>query len=90
VSYAIGEPVRTVAWDPSGHCRLPQYLRGKPCTIELIHGLYRLADTNAMGKAGPPELLYTVRFNERAVWGPYAEGDGVLFADLWESHLEQR
>ncbi len=84
----VGDAVVTSSADPDGHHRLPRYLRGKHGTIEAAHGRYPLADLRATGMADAPrEMLYTVAFAAREVWGADAEADDVIHADLWESYL---
>ncbi len=90
LSFAVGDKVWTSGADPDGHHRLPRYLRAKRGTIEAAHGPYPLADARAAGRADAPfEMLYTVAFDVREVWGRFAEGDDVVHAELWESYLER-
>jgi len=90
VNLGVGDKVRTSSADPDGYHRLPRYLRAKRGRIVAIHGSYPLADIRATGQADAPlEMLYTVEFDAREVWGPYAEGNDVIHAELWESYLER-
>jgi len=73
---------------PSGHTRLPRYIRGKRGAIERVHGVFILPDTNAHGRGKNPEPVYTVRFDAREVWGEQAAVRDSLYVDLWESYLE--
>lgn len=87
---AIGSRVITTTADPSGHNRLPRYLRGKPGRIEATHGDYPLADRLARGESNaPPETLYTVAFAARDVWDRDAAPGDVICAELWESYFER-
>jgi hypothetical protein len=90
MSLAVGDGVVTSDADPDGHHRLPRYLRGKRGIIEAAHGRYPIADIRAMGRTdAPSEMLYTVAFDAYDVWGQYAEENGVIHAELWESYLER-
>ena len=73
---------------PSGHTRLPRYIRGKRGAIEKVHGAFILPDTNAHGRDKNPESVYTVRFDAREVWGEQAAVRDSIYLDLWESYLE--
>jgi nitrile hydratase len=86
--FAVGERVRTVVMTPAGHTRLPRYVRGKPGTIELVHGAHVFPDSHAHGKGEAPQWLYTVAFAGRDVWGPQADPTVTVSTDCWESYLE--
>ena len=73
---------------PSGHTRLPRYIRGKRGAIEKVHGSFILPDTNAHGRGKNPEPVYAVRFDAREVWGEQAAVRDSIYLDLWESYLE--
>ena len=85
--FAIGDTVHTSMANPAGHHRLPRYLRGIIGRIHAIRGGYPLANLRATGIASPDEMLYTVCFAARDVWGADAEPATAIFADLWESYL---
>ena len=55
--------MRTRVLHPTGHTRLPRYARGKPGTVERVHGAHVLPDSNAHGHGERPEWLYSVRFS---------------------------
>ena len=74
--------------NPTGHTRLPRYLRGKAGTIVQIHGAFVFPDTNAHGLGENPQHVYSVRFDGREVWGETSERGEVLYVDLWESYLD--
>lgn len=85
-----GERVRTRLMNPAGHTRLPQYLRGRPGTIECVLGKMPFADRRAAGETDATETAYTVRFEAADVWGVDAEPRSAVCADLFESYLEAR
>jgi nitrile hydratase subunit beta len=86
--FSVGEAVRTLNINPSGHTRLPRYARDKRGRIERVHGVFVFADANAQGLGPRPQWLYCVRFSAAELWG--REGDPALDAsiDAWESYLE--
>ena len=85
--FAIGDTVRTRVLHPTGHTRLPRYARGKVGTIERVHGVHVLPDSNAHGNGERPEWLYTVRFRGRELWGDAADPSLTVTVDAWESYL---
>jgi nitrile hydratase len=86
--FGAGDRVRARNVHPTGHTRLPRYVRGKVGQIEAHHGAHVFPDTNAHGRGEQPQALYTVRFTGQALWGPAAEPGQELFIDLFEPYLE--
>jgi nitrile hydratase len=86
--FAVGDPVLTRNVHPAGHTRLPRYARGKRGTINMIHGPEVFADTNAHNQGEHPQVVYSVRFDARELWGESAEPRQTVSIDLWESYLE--
>lgn len=86
--FSIGQKVRACNINPTGHTRLPRYVRGKVGIVQLHHGGHVLPDSNAHKAGETPEHLYTVAFAFREVWGPDASAHDEVCADLWESYLE--
>jgi nitrile hydratase len=87
-SFAIGQRVRACNINPTGHTRVPRYVRGKIGIVHLHHGGHVLPDANAHLKGEAPQHLYTVAFAACELWGPDASGRDEICADLWESYLE--
>jgi nitrile hydratase len=85
----VGDRVTTVAAAPTGHTRLPAYLRARPGVIEAAHGRCPLADARACGRI-VEEPLYTVAFAAGDVWGDAGDPRLTLHAELWESYLVRR
>ncbi|HZU17346.1 MAG TPA: nitrile hydratase subunit beta [Candidatus Dormibacteraeota bacterium] len=82
-----GDRVRARNLHPTGHIRMPRYIRGKVGIVDRCHGCFDLPDASAAGR-DLPEPLYTVRFDAVELWGDQGRvGDGVR-VDLWESYLE--
>ncbi len=84
--FEIGDTVRTLNLNPTGHTRLPRYARGRVGTIERLHGAHVLPDANAHFRGECPEPLYGVRFTAAELWG--ADRRDSVHLDLWESYLE--
>jgi nitrile hydratase len=84
--FAKGAVVRARNLHPSGHTRLPRYVRGRIGTITRHHGAHVFPDTNAHGLGEQPQHLYQVRFETRELWGSAQRN--AVYLDLWESYLE--
>jgi nitrile hydratase subunit beta len=86
--FQVGQHVRAHNVHPTGHTRLPRYVRGRSGTITHVHGAHVLPDANAAGRGESPQWLYTVRFAARELWGEAADPTGTVSVDAWESYLE--
>jgi nitrile hydratase subunit beta len=86
--FAVGDVVRTRVLHPAGHTRLPRYARGKRGTVERVHGVHVLPDSNAHGHGEQPEWLYSVRFTGRELWGEAADPTLTVSIDAWDSYLD--
>lgn len=86
--FAVGDLVVARNSHPTGHTRLPRYIRGKRGVIHLVHGPAIFPDTHAHGLGENPQNVYNVRFDGPELWGDSAEPGQVLYIDLWESYLE--
>lgn len=84
--FAPGAAVRARNMNPSGHTRLPRYVRGKLGMITRHHGAHVFPDTNAHGQGEQPQHLYQVRFEARELWGDAKRS--AVYLDLWENYLE--
>jgi nitrile hydratase beta subunit len=86
-AFSVGERVRARDISPSGHTRLPGYLRGHIGVVELIQPAAVLPDTNADFLGENAQHVYSVGFDSRELWGADAESF-ALSAELYESYLE--
>lgn len=86
--FSIGATVRARNMHPSGHTRLPRYVRGKCGIVERYYGIYDFQDAGPPRIEAPPQPLYAVRFEARELWGTSAEAHSVVCLDMWESYLE--
>lgn len=83
-----GDHVRARNINPTGHTRLPRYVRGKAGVVMEGRGVQALAETNAYGRGENPQAVYAVRFTARELWGQEASRRDAVYVDLWESYLE--
>ena len=81
---APGDRVRTRAWDPDGHTRLPRYARGAVGTVVEEAGRHPLADDRARGVAGEAQPVWHVRFAAADLFGA---GDHTVTVELWDDYL---
>ncbi|MEZ5926511.1 MAG: nitrile hydratase subunit beta [Hyphomicrobiaceae bacterium] len=85
--FQLGDAVVTKRQGSPGHTRLPRYARGKAGCIIKAHGAFLVADRNSIGDQ-TPEMLYTVAFDARELWGPEARSRDSLTLDLWDRYLD--
>lgn len=86
-AFQTGDRVRARMISPTGHCRLPAYVRGHPGEVTACHGAHVLADASAHNRHAV-EPLYTVRFRLCDLFPERAGSADCVHLDLWESHLE--
>jgi nitrile hydratase beta subunit len=86
--FVAGDVVVTKNVHPTGHTRLPRYVRGKRGTIHEVRGSYVFPDTNAHGQGEQPQPMYTVCFEGQELWGTSTEPRERVYIDLWEPYLE--
>lgn len=87
-SFKVGEAVLARNINPTGHTRLPRYIRGKQGQIVTDHGVYQFADSLAHGGGKQPQHLYSVRFTAQELWGADVPAQDSLYIDLWDDYLE--
>ena len=86
--FSLGMGVRAKELHPTGHTRLPRYVRGKVGMIAIVHGVHVFPDTHAHGQDEAPQWLYCVSFAATELWGNDADPAITVSADCWESYLE--
>ena len=86
--FTKGDRVRARNINPTGHTRLPRYVRGKTGIVERDWGVFVFPDTNAHHAGDKPQHCYCVAFDARELWGKSA-GRERLYIDLWEDYLER-
>jgi nitrile hydratase beta subunit len=85
--FTKGDRVRARNINPTGHTRLPRYVRGKAGVVARDWGVFVFADTNAHHAGEKRQHCYSVAFDARELWGKSA-GRERLYIDLWEDYLE--
>jgi nitrile hydratase subunit beta len=83
-----GDEIRARNVHPTGHTRLPRYVRGKRGRIARQHGIFVFPDANAHHEGEQPQHLYSVRFGAQELWGDAASPKDSVHLDLWESYIE--
>lgn len=90
--FAEGERVRARNMHPSGHTRLPRYVRGHTGVVQRLHGAHLFPDRHVSRPLPPfeqaPEWLYTVVFDGAELWGDEAAPGVQVSVDAWEPYLE--
>jgi nitrile hydratase len=87
--FEVGDAVRARNLNPTGHIRLPRYVRGRVGLVEAHYGAHVFPDSHAHGGGDDPRHLYRVRFTARELWGPEAAANDTVSLDLWEPYLER-
>ena len=86
--FQAGEIVRMKNMHPSGHTRLPRYVRGRVGRVEEVAGAFVFADDNAHGRGENPQWLYRVVFDGRELWGANSDPNLSVSVDVWESYID--
>jgi nitrile hydratase len=86
-AFSPGDRVKTKAYNPTGHTRLPRYARDKLGTIEIVHGVFVFPDTNAHFNGEQPHWCYSVSFRGTDLWGECADPTLQVSVDCWEPYL---
>jgi nitrile hydratase len=74
--------------NPTGHTRLPRYVRGKRGVVHHDHGVFVFPDTSAHGEGPKPQHVYSVRFEARDLWGSEVPSRDSLYIDLWDDYMD--
>jgi nitrile hydratase subunit beta len=85
--FAVGDAVRVRDLHPTGHTRLPRYVRGRRGQVRLVQPAMVFPDTNAHFEGENARPVYAVAFESTELWGPEAE-PFTLTIDLYEPYLE--
>jgi nitrile hydratase beta subunit len=86
--FAKGDRVRARNINPTGHTRLPRYVRGKAGVVARDWGVFVFPDTNAHQAGEKPQHCYSVVFDARELRGKPAGTRERVYIDLWEDYLE--
>lgn len=85
--FAVGQTVVARSIHPTGHTRLPRYVRGRRGVVARVHPAWVFPDTNAHGLGENPQYAYGVRFAARELWGDDADARAAVHVDLFEGYL---
>ncbi|MDO6728235.1 nitrile hydratase subunit beta [Cognatishimia sp. 1_MG-2023] len=89
-AFQVNDTVRVLSNCPSGHTRVPRYVRGKIGTVCNVEDVFQFADAVAKGEGPAPQHCYLVLFKATDLWGEDAEApDDVIYLDLAEAYLER-
>jgi nitrile hydratase len=86
--FDVGDRVRARVMNPTGHTRLPRYVRGRTGVVTRVHGGHVLPDTNAHGAGENPQWLYTVRFDGSELWGADGDPSSTVTVEAWQGYLD--
>lgn len=91
--FAVGAAVLVRNIHPSGHTRVPRYVRGKRGTVVHVAPPFPFPDAMAHGGGRRDEHTYHVRFEANELWSSDAVANDAgpsdaVVVDLWESYLE--
>ena len=88
-AFKPGDVVCARNFHPTGHTRLPRYLRSRQGVIHKARSAHVFPDTNARGEGEDPQWLYSVRFKATDLWGDEANPNDHVHVDCWEPYLER-
>jgi nitrile hydratase beta subunit len=86
-AFAVGDVVYVRDLHPTGHTRLPRYVRRRTGTVIAIRPAQVLPDSAAHFKGEDPQHVYSVEFSSRELWGADS-GPFTVSIDLFEPYLE--
>ena len=86
--FTLGDNIVVRNLNPTGHTRLPRYVRGKRGVVERDHGVFHFPDTMAHGGFSNAQHCYSVRFTAEELWGPSPTTRGALYIDLFEDYMD--
>ena len=87
-SFKVRQRVRARNIHPTGHTRLPRYVRGKSGVVVRDHGVYVFPDSNAQFQGEKRQHVYSVRFTATELWGDVASPRDSVYLELWDDYLE--
>ena len=85
--FKVGDVVRVINTNKSGHNRVPAYVRGKTGTITFDHGVFVFPDTSAHRKGPKPQHVYTMVFDSIELWGDVGRKGDKMHVDVWDDYI---
>jgi len=86
--FKVGDEIVVRNLNPTGHTRLPRYLRGKRGVVEHAHGVFIFPDTHAHHKGEKPQHVYGVRFSMIELWGDGASPRDCCIVDVFDDYMD--
>lgn len=86
-AFSVGDRVRVRNMHPTGHSRLPRYIRGKVGEVVRVYRHQRFQDHVPVGDYEGQQTVYAVEFHGDEVWGTFAEPNIRVLLDMWEAYL---
>ena len=86
--YGVGDAVLARNIHPTGHTRLPRYVRGRRGHVVRVDGVFVFPDTNAYRTGENPTWLYTVAFTAQELWGTSGDPGGIVTVAAFEPYLD--
>ena len=86
--FRVGDDVIVKNEHPTGHTRMPRYVRGCRGTIYIDHGVYALPDNVAHDLGSNQQHCYAVMFTASELWGARANLLDRTYVDLWDDYLD--
>lgn len=86
--FAAGDEIAVRNINPTGHTRLPRYLRGKRGVVRVDHGVFLFPDAHAHGQGEKPQHLYSVRFSSKELWGREGSSKDCCYVDVFDDYMD--
>ena len=86
--FKAGDRVIARNMNPTGHTRIPRYVRGRHGVIYRDWGVFVFPDTHSRGEGTKPQHCYAVEFDGNELWGSEHPAGELGYVDLWEDYLE--
>jgi len=86
--FKVGDKVQIRNLQPTGHTRLPGYIRLKVGTVERDYGVFAFPDTHAHSQGEKPQHCYSIRFSAQDLWGQQASANDSLRVDVFDDYMD--
>ncbi len=86
--FKVGEAIVVRNINPTGHTRLPRYLRGKRGVVERDHGIFVFPDAHAHNQGEKPQHVYSVRFSSEELWGREGSPKDSCNVDVFDDYMD--
>lgn len=86
--FNVGDRVRVREIHPTGHTRVPRFVRGKTGRVLHVAPAFSFPDVAAHGGEFRKEHTYHVEFSSQSLWSTEDRENESVVVDLWDSYLE--